>query len=1111
MERLHAALDLSDDERVMIDRLHGHGVVASDLSRSLTPSPTDDLDVRYTILAHLFILGVCDGVYDARSRVALRSVAGQLGVDWKDVVRVECAIAARLRVHEHAGDVGATDAQGLAVGERNARGRGARWAALGLAALAGGAVVGVTAGLAAPLIASGLGAALTMVGVSGGVGVGAFMGGSTGVALIATGGALTGGGMSGFRMMRRTRGISQFEFVSIDVALVAIAEHRARRAEEKKKKKSRRARWRSLRDGGSARGTPATGSGMDTPTTAAGTSGTATPKAATAAAATAMPSDFSCADSVGKSRQSSAETNLSLSEVLRDSEGNVINTRAMPRLTGPQPDPSNPEGGVGTGEVGVAASKVDRDLLWETESAFSDGTDPEVFDPVVTTGVILPEQLSSSDLDAASARGEDDGADDPNDADDRRAAVLESQRRTRNPSTKPAQTNVLITVAGWVTTRDPEDDFTLPFSTLARHEHGDHHSLVWETQALVRLGSAMKMLVGEVTGFLLQQGIQTFLLPSLMAGLTGPLWLLKFAGWLDNPWAVGLSKAKKAGLVLADTLLANVQEGRPVTLVGFSLGAKVIFHCLQELASRGAVGHGIVEQAYLFGCPVIATPAQWEPVSGAVAGRLVNGYMTNDWILGLLYRTSAGASWKDVAGMRPVVGVPGVENICLDAVIKGHLDYRGSLPLILRHAGFAVESDVFEEEEEEEDDEGLKGGAGDEVPEAGLPPRAAPAKGGPGIPTVPEPDCEEMRNVSSVIVVDGVGRRPSGDRPPAVVSLQTPPAGMTATTNAAVGALAKPSPDETAAGLALGDGKRGPRGIRGWFSRRLSRGAGKPDVPGPASAGTAGPSTAGAGAGGVGLAQRAASLPATLGKTASDLEEEEEERRNVLKIMESYWAPREVPSTLPPLVIPLTEEEKRVAKIDREAGAIVEEYDEADDISGDFTPGPAADFEAEKVDGREVDDGDLGSSATLAAGSRTDVRAPTPVSPRGSAVAQRPPSGAATAGVTDGEDTRRRAADPIAGRAGRWDGYQGPLPLSNASSSCDIGSGVELENVLGALPVLGPAGAMDIRAPAVAASAGMTAAMRFAGKKTVARKDEYGKTNSETLLLKPADDEDGDA
>ena len=67
----------------------------------------------------------------------------------------------------------------------------------------------------------------------------------------------------------------------------------------------------------------------------------------------------------------------------------------------------------------------------------------------------------------------------------------------------------------------------------------------------------------------------------------------------NSPWGIAMSKASKAGKVLADTLILQVQEHRPVTLIGFSLGARLIFDCLTELVERGA--YGLVEEAYLFG------------------------------------------------------------------------------------------------------------------------------------------------------------------------------------------------------------------------------------------------------------------------------------------------------------------------------------------------------------------------------------------------------------------------------------------------------------------------------------------------------------------------------
>jgi hypothetical protein len=72
--------------------------------------------------------------------------------------------------------------------------------------------------------------------------------------------------------------------------------------------------------------------------------------------------------------------------------------------------------------------------------------------------------------------------------------------------------------------------------------------------------------------------------------------------------------------VLADTLMAQVQEHRPVTLIGYSLGARVIYYCLLELASRNAFGY--VEEAYIFGAPVMATKTDWEALASVCSGKV---------------------------------------------------------------------------------------------------------------------------------------------------------------------------------------------------------------------------------------------------------------------------------------------------------------------------------------------------------------------------------------------------------------------------------------------------------------------------------------------------------
>ena len=134
------------------------------------------------------------------------------------------------------------------------------------------------------------------------------------------------------------------------------------------------------------------------------------------------------------------------------------------------------------------------------------------------------------------------------------------------------------------------------------------------------------------------------------------------------------SRAVKTGRVLGTLISQRVLGTRPLSLVGYSLGSLVIFEALQHLASLPP-GHtvGLIEDVYLFGAPVSTDEGAWAAARRVVAGRLVNGYSTNDYVLAVLARAS-GANWG-VAGLR-AVEVQGVENVeCKE--VDGHLKWRG--------------------------------------------------------------------------------------------------------------------------------------------------------------------------------------------------------------------------------------------------------------------------------------------------------------------------------------------------------------------------------------------------------------------------------------------------
>lgn len=179
-----------------------------------------------------------------------------------------------------------------------------------------------------------------------------------------------------------------------------------------------------------------------------------------------------------------------------------------------------------------------------------------------------------------------------------------------------------------------------------------------------------------------------------------PTVLTKLSYLIDNPWSNALDRARQAGAVLADILLNRRLGVRPVSLVGFSLGARVIFFALIELAKANAFG--VVQEVYLFGATVTASKKIWRQVRGVVAGRFVNGYAMNDWVLGYLFRATTGGL-QTVAGLRPIDHVPDLENVDITEFLEGHLSYRTKMPKLLAHVGFKTTADHFDEPDQDPD------------------------------------------------------------------------------------------------------------------------------------------------------------------------------------------------------------------------------------------------------------------------------------------------------------------------------------------------------------------------------------------------------------------------
>eukprot|EP00659_Diplonema_papillatum_P007706 gene7706-11835_t len=168
----------------------------------------------------------------------------------------------------------------------------------------------------------------------------------------------------------------------------------------------------------------------------------------------------------------------------------------------------------------------------------------------------------------------------------------------------------------------------------------------------------------------------------LMASVAFPYYLIQAADIIDSTYLILNNKAKEAGGLLAQMLLEKAQGERPVTLIGVSLGANVVYHALQALAKEPDFkGYGLVEVAILMGSTVSCDSSGWARCRSVVAGRVINVYSGCDWLLAFLHR-GLTASFRKVAGLSKVL-TPGVENVCVNHLVKCSADYPRKLKPIL--------------------------------------------------------------------------------------------------------------------------------------------------------------------------------------------------------------------------------------------------------------------------------------------------------------------------------------------------------------------------------------------------------------------------------------------
>ena len=238
--------------------------------------------------------------------------------------------------------------------------------------------------------------------------------------------------------------------------------------------------------------------------------------------------------------------------------------------------------------------------------------------------------------------------------------------------------HVVIAVSGFMSADIEPDRVWAPLADAAPGAR--RFVLRWPAERLTALGLSL------VEGPLQAGGMQMLrrLLPAglggALAGAGAPMIVVGVAASVGERWRRTSQEADAAGHTLGELLAARTPGPLPVTLVGFSLGGRVIFRALERLAQRGEAG--IVENAFVLGGAFTAGTRQWRRARRVVAGRLVNAYSRRDRVLSLAYRA---LDWEQgAAGLQPAPDAT-VENVDLTRLAGGHLGYWRRFRDVLAH------------------------------------------------------------------------------------------------------------------------------------------------------------------------------------------------------------------------------------------------------------------------------------------------------------------------------------------------------------------------------------------------------------------------------------------
>jgi hypothetical protein len=197
--------------------------------------------------------------------------------------------------------------------------------------------------------------------------------------------------------------------------------------------------------------------------------------------------------------------------------------------------------------------------------------------------------------------------------------------------------------------------------------YGDeYYTVKWESQLIMDVSSSVRDLTKDVINKGATAALTQTVAATLLIAAALPSSIYATLSSIYGTWALAIERSEAAGKELARSLLFNRAGNRPVTLVGFSFGARVTYFCLREMAlyqekwealeeaggrkDKKSAGDkegeeefrcepaSVIEDVILMGAPLHLKLTTWKKCRQIVAGRFINVYSRNDLMLSLMFK-----------------------------------------------------------------------------------------------------------------------------------------------------------------------------------------------------------------------------------------------------------------------------------------------------------------------------------------------------------------------------------------------------------------------------------------------------------------------------------------